>query len=114
MATVPFNRFFSSSCSLLSPSILFIVFLTLVLGHRVVLQGNPDTIVVLHNPAAVFLPWADDVAAIVAAFYPGQELGNALADVLLGVVNPSGRLPVTFPMNSVRAFTVLRVPTGQL
>jgi hypothetical protein len=45
----------------------------------------------------VLLPWADDVAAVLVAWFPGQEAGNALADVLLGDVEPSGRLPVSWP-----------------
>jgi beta-glucosidase len=43
------------------------------------------------------MPWADEVAGIVEAFFPGMENGNATANVLLGKVNPSGKLPVTFP-----------------
>ncbi len=41
------------------------------------------------------LPWADRVAAVIYAWLPGQEFGNALADVLLGIAEPGGRLPVT-------------------
>eukprot|EP00823_Brevimastigomonas_motovehiculus_P008210 TRINITY_DN7492_c0_g1_i1.p1 TRINITY_DN7492_c0_g1~~TRINITY_DN7492_c0_g1_i1.p1 ORF type:complete len:758 (-),score=244.33 TRINITY_DN7492_c0_g1_i1:87-2360(-) len=58
-------------------------------------QGR--TIVVAHNPGAVLMPWIDSVSAVVAAFYPGQENGNAIAAILFGDVNPSGRLPLSFP-----------------
>ncbi|MBZ0287326.1 MAG: glycoside hydrolase family 3 C-terminal domain-containing protein, partial [Anaerolineae bacterium] len=58
---------------------------------------NPRTIVVLNTGAPVAMPWLDAVAAVVQAWYPGQESGNAIADVLFGAVNPSGRLPQTFP-----------------
>ena len=59
---------------------------------------NPNTIVVLNVGSPVAMPWADDVAAIVQSWYGGQEAGNALADVLFGAVNPSGKLPTTFPV----------------
>jgi beta-glucosidase len=62
-----------------------------------VAAANRRTIVVLNTGSAVTMPWADSVAAILEAWYPGQEDGNAVASVLFGDVNPSGKLPVTFP-----------------
>ena len=62
---------------------------------------NPRTIVVVNAGAPVLLPWADDVAAVLLAWFPGQEFGDALADVLLGRVEPGGRLPSTWPMSEV-------------
>ena len=59
--------------------------------------ANPRTIVVVTTPGAALMPWARNVSAIVVNFMPGQEAGNALADVLFGDVNPSARLPVTMP-----------------
>ncbi len=59
---------------------------------------NPRTIVVLEGSGAVTMPWVNDVGAILMAWYPGQEGGRAIADVLFGDVNPSGKLPVTFPV----------------
>lgn len=63
-----------------------------------VAAAQPRTIVSLNVPGAVIMPWAAAAAAIVINWYPGQEMGNALADVLFGDVNPSGRLPLTFPV----------------
>ena len=62
-----------------------------------VAAANPRTIVVLNTGSAVTMPWADSVAAIVEAWYPGQEDGDAIASVLFGDVNPAGKLPVSFP-----------------
>lgn len=62
-----------------------------------VAQANPNTIVVLNAGAPVTMPWLDRVAAVLEAYYPGMEGGNAIARILLGEVNPSGKLPVTFP-----------------
>jgi beta-glucosidase len=60
--------------------------------------ANPRTVVVLNAGAPVSMPWRDQVAAVVEAYYPGMENGNAVISVLLGKVNPSGKLPVTFPV----------------
>ena len=62
-----------------------------------VAAANPNTVVVLQTGGPVAMPWKDDVAAILQAWYPGQELGNGIADVLLGDAEPGGRLPQTFP-----------------
>jgi beta-glucosidase len=62
-----------------------------------VAAANPRTVVVVNAGAPVLLPWADDVAAILLAWFPGQEFGNALADVLTGAAEPGGRLPTTWP-----------------
>ena len=64
---------------------------------RRVAEANPRTVVVVNAGAPVLLPWAGEVAAILLAWFPGQEFGNALADVLLGLVEPGGRLPVSWP-----------------
>ena len=61
-------------------------------------NANPNTIVVMQTGGPVEMPWIGSVAALIQAWYPGQEAGNAIADVLLGVAEPSGRLPQTFPV----------------
>ncbi|MDR2359221.1 MAG: glycoside hydrolase family 3 C-terminal domain-containing protein [Prevotellaceae bacterium] len=60
-------------------------------------KANPNTVVVIISGNAVAMPWVAQVPAIVAAWYNGAEAGNALAAVLFGDVNPSGKLPFTFP-----------------
>lgn len=62
-----------------------------------VTAANPHTIVVLETGGAVLMPWIDKVAAVVEAWYPGIRGGQAIANLLFGDVNPSGRLPLTFP-----------------
>ena len=63
---------------------------------------NPATIVVIQSGGPVTMPWRDNVAAILAAWYPGSGGGPAVAGVLFGRVNPSGRLPVTFPASEAQ------------
>ncbi len=62
-----------------------------------VAAANPNTIVVINAGSPLSMNWLDKVAAVIWAWYPGQECGNAIADVLFGDVNPSGKLPTTFP-----------------
>jgi beta-glucosidase len=63
---------------------------------RRVAAANPRTVVVVNAGSPVELPWRDEVPAILLSWFGGQELGNALADVLLGRVEPGGRLPATW------------------
>ncbi len=60
---------------------------------------NPNTIVVLETGNPVATPWADRAKAVLQAWYPGQGGAQALAEILTGQVNPSGRLPITWPQN---------------
>ena len=62
-----------------------------------VAAANANTVVVLNTGSPITMNWLDKVAAVVQAWYPGQECGHAIADVLFGDVNPSGRLSQTFP-----------------
>ncbi|MER7112361.1 glycoside hydrolase family 3 C-terminal domain-containing protein [Streptomyces sp. NPDC000229] len=64
---------------------------------RAVAAANPDTVVVVNAGSPVEMPWRDDVAAVLLSWFPGQEGGAALADVLLGAEEPGGRLPTTWP-----------------
>jgi beta-glucosidase len=62
-----------------------------------VASANPNVIVVLNTGSAVTMPWLGKVKGVIEAWYPGQEDGSAIAGVLFGDVNPSGKLPITFP-----------------
>ena len=65
---------------------------------RRVVAANPRTVVVVNTGAPVLMPWADSVPAILQAWFGGQEMADALVDVLGGERDPGGRLPTTFPM----------------
>ena len=58
---------------------------------------NKNTVVVLNTGSPCEMPWIDNAKAILQCWFPGQEFGNSLADILIGKVNPSGKLPTTFP-----------------
>ena len=62
-----------------------------------VAAANPNTVVVVNAGSPVAMPWLDSVAAVLQVWFPGGAIGAALADVLLGVHDPGGRLPITFP-----------------
>jgi beta-glucosidase len=65
---------------------------------RRVAAVSTRTVVVVNSGSPVELPWADEVDAVLLAWFGGQEVGRALADVLLGVTEPGGRLPTTWPV----------------
>jgi beta-glucosidase len=71
-----------------------------------VAAANPHTVVVVNAGAPVVMPWLNQVASVVDAWYPGESNGTALADVLFGTVDPGGHLPVTFPTD------LSQVPAG--
>jgi beta-glucosidase len=62
-----------------------------------VAAANPHTIVVLENGDPVLMPWLNSVKAVLESWYPGQRGGEAIANILFGDVNPSGKLPISFP-----------------
>jgi beta-glucosidase len=70
-----------------------------------VAAANTRTVVVLDTGGPVLMPWIDKVGGVIEAWYPGQEDGNAIAAILYGDVNPSGRLPLTFPRSAAETPT---------
>ncbi|HEY3609118.1 MAG TPA: glycoside hydrolase family 3 C-terminal domain-containing protein [Pseudonocardiaceae bacterium] len=66
---------------------------------QAVVAANPRTVVVVKSGGPVLMPWAAQVPAILEAWYPGEEDGTVVADLLFGKVDPSGKLPLTFPVS---------------
>jgi beta-glucosidase len=64
---------------------------------RAVAAANPRTVVLVNAGSPVLMPWRGQVAAVLVGYFGGQEFGHAVADVLLGVAEPGGRLPTTWP-----------------
>jgi len=62
-----------------------------------VAAANSHTVVVLENGDPVLMPWLDSAKAVLESWYPGQRGGEAIANILFGEVNPSGKLPISFP-----------------
>lgn len=67
-----------------------------------VAAANPNTVVVLQTGGPVLMPWLDKTAAVLQAWYPGTRGGEAIASVLFGDTNPSGKLPITFPSSEAQ------------
>ncbi len=81
-----------------------------------VASQNPSTVVIVNAGAPVTMPWIEEVAAVMHVWYPGQEYGNAVTDLLFGEANPAGRLPITFPkrLQDTPAFTNYPGQGGQV
>lgn len=79
-----------------------------------VVAANPHTIVVMENGGAQIMPWLNEVSAVLEAWYPGQKGAEAIANILFGSVNPSGKLPITFPasINDLPRPTISAGSTG--
>ncbi len=77
---------------------------------RAVAAANSNTVIVLNCGAPVEMPWAKEVSGLLFAYYPGQEGGRAVANILTGKVNPSGRLPITLPKTYTDNPTLLNYP----
>src|ERR1022692_1911645 len=73
---------------------------------------NPRTVVVVNSGTPVLMPWVGDVAAVIQAWLPGQAMGDALADVLLGAAEPGGRLPVSIPRTEADCPVLRARPTA--
>ncbi|TMR97864.1 glycoside hydrolase family 3 protein [Nonomuraea basaltis] len=81
---------------------------------RAVAAANPNTVVVVNSGSPVELPWRDEVAAVLVSWFPGQEGGTALADVLTGAHEPGGRLPTTWGSLSDAPVTQVVPSNGEL
>ena len=79
---------------------------------RAVAAVNSNMVVVLNVGSPVAMPWIDEVLAVLLAYYPGQEGGAALARILSGEVNPSGKLTETFPMRLIDSPGAINYPGG--
>ena len=77
-----------------------------------VTAANPRTVVLVNAGSPVLMPWRDQVAAVLVGYFGGQEFGHAVADVLLGVAEPGGRLPTTWPAADADVPVLSTVPVN--
>ena len=75
---------------------------------------NPNIIVINSTGSPISMPWLSDVPAIIQAWFGGQEAGNSIVDILFGAVNPSGKLPVSFPKTEEDSASYRNFPGNQL
>ena len=73
-----------------------------------VAAANPKTVVVINAGSPVAMPWLDEVAAVMQVWFPGEEMGNALADVIYGAVEPGGHLPTSWAASQSALVPVAR------
>ena len=79
---------------------------------RAVAAANPRTVVLVNAGSPVLMPWRDQVAAVLVGYFGGQEFGHAVADMLLGVAEPGGRLPTTWPAAEADVPVMSTTPTS--
>ncbi|KAM5535560.1 hypothetical protein V8D89_010727 [Ganoderma adspersum] len=79
-------------------------------------KTNPNTIVILQAGSAVAMPWVNEVNGIIQAWYSGNEVGNAISDIVYGKINPSGRLPLTLParIEDIPAYPNFKSENGKI
>ena len=65
-----------------------------------VVEANPRTVVIVNAGSPVEMPWATRAGAVLLPWYGGEEAADALADIIVGAAEPSGRLPITFPLRA--------------
>lgn len=82
--------------------------------RRVAATGKPVVVVLIGGSAIVMSEWLDQVPAVLNAWYPGEDGGDAVADILLGNANPSGKLPITYPIDEAQLpLNYSHKPTGR-
>lgn len=82
--------------------------------RRVAATGKTTVVVLIGGSAVVMSEWQDQVPAVLNVWYPGVEGGNAVADVLFGDYNPSGKLPITYPIHEAQLpLNYSHKPTGR-
>ncbi len=77
-----------------------------------VVGANPNTIVIVNSGSPVLMPWRKDVKAVLVSYFGGEQMGNALVDMLTGATEPGGRLPTTWPASEASVPVINCTPDG--